>query len=113
MRRCILITAMLAVGAPGCTPLATTTLSPRQAATMPIVNNVVQRFRTNAERAEEEEQEELAKGYEREKLVAYGRRRPLAVASRVAAFTAAYLRVSQIWEAELDLPPELRTRGDR
>ena len=68
-----------------------------------------------SEEEEEEEEEdvtELVKGYTREKLIAFGKRRPLAIAGRVAAFTAAFLKVRAVWEAQAELPDEERTRGD-
>ena len=77
---------------PSSSPLSTSTtppeLSPRQRAALPVVNSLVSRIRVNAERNDEAELTELAKGYSRNKIVAYGNRRPAAVAWRLACQAA-------------------------
>ena len=88
----------------GLLPMSAVTSAP------PTAQQTRQRFNRQAGEAE---LEELVKGYDRGKIVAYGKRNTFAFAGRIAAWTAAYLSVSRVWEVEEAMLPEERTRGER
>ena len=60
---------------------------------------------------EQEELEKLRRGYDRDAIVKWGARRPVAISNRLFTFVQSFLKLKQVWEKEESLPAEQRTRG--